>query len=403
MKTAGGSSLDRWRSGLSFILIFAFSSVDSSISPLVSELQAHFKVPLARVLLLISYATAGVVASVLVGPALTASFRVSRLLAAAVAGLVLSHSLFLACDDFSLALLCRLGFGLCSGTVAAVLWWLSFHGVSKDYFPAMIAVLMAARPLATALGAPAVGLWAAQGSWQPPLWSLAVLIAASGGLLCALMPREETKKRPLSLRTLLDDYRQVLRLPHAASYYLGMTVNRMCYFGFYALSGIWFMRHYGLDLARISLALLAIGLGEAVVSLFVPAMVKAWGHGRVFPPSLAASALLLPFFLPGWLPLKAAVALLALFMVLDRIYSAAAVMTLPQVFTITGNKTAFGSLNTLCAWTGLTASSWLEARFTERLGLAWIEWGLIACFLLGSWLIYRVQRDTVLRREGFWG
>ncbi|MFA6002922.1 MAG: MFS transporter [Elusimicrobiota bacterium] len=390
---------ERLKVALSFALIFSFSSIDSAISPLVGPIHTHFNVPLDHALWLISMCTAGIVLGVLAGPALTSSFRVSRLLAWGAAGMVAAHALFLTAPGFELALAWRLLFGLSCGVTAAVLWWLTFHGVDRAYYPAMIVVLMSARPLATALGVPAVGLSAAALGWQSPMWILGLAIAVSGAGLFLAMPRTEDEKKPLHLGRVLGEYREALSVPHALAYYSGTTLNRMCYFGFYALAGIWFMQHYGLGVAQISLALFVIGLAEAAVNFGVPRLLRRFGHDRPFVWSLAASGLLLPGFIFGRLPLAGAVALITLFMLLDRVYSMAAVISIPQMFPITGNKTTFGSLNTLTAWLGLTIISGFEGRFTETLGLGWMQGALLLCFLIGSALIYHVQARTVLGRS----
>ena len=61
-------------------------------------------------------------------------------------------------------------------------------------------------------------------------------------------------------------------------------------------------------------------------------MIRAWGHDRLFTGSLVLSGLLLPVFLGGRLPLAWAVAAVTLFMLLDRVYSMAAVITIPRMF-----------------------------------------------------------------------
>ncbi|OGR60522.1 MAG: hypothetical protein A2X36_09865 [Elusimicrobia bacterium GWA2_69_24] len=389
--------MDRLRVVFSFALIFGFSCVDSAISPMVDALHLHFGVDLDTVLLLISASTAGIVIGVLAGPSMTSAFRVSRLLAAAVVVLTVTHALFLLAGGFGAALAARFFFGLASGTIAGVMWWLAFHGVSKEYYPAMIVVLMSARPLAAAIGVPAAGLAASRMGWQVPFWALGAVMAAGGAALVACMPAETEPKKPISLRVIVSDYAEAFRLPQAAEYYIGFTVNRMCYFGFYSFAGIWFIRHYGLSLDLMSAALLVIGLAEAVVNFLVPGLLRRWGHRRVFPASLAGSALVLPFFIFGKVPLAAAVALIAVFMTLDRIYCMAAIITIPRMFPSLGNKTVFGSLNTLTAWVGLTVISSFEARCTQSWGLPAVESVLVACFLLGSALIYLVQHRTVLR------
>ncbi|MDD5657954.1 MAG: MFS transporter [Elusimicrobia bacterium] len=389
---------DRVKIACAFALIFSFSSIDSAISPLVGPMHAYFNVPLERSIWLICAATAGIVLGVLAGPALTSSFRVSRLLAGGAAGLTAAHAAFLLSGSFAFALSMRFVFGISCGVTASALWWLAFHGVSPERYPAMIVVLMSARPLATAIGVPAVGLAASRLDWRAPLWVLGLCVAASGAFLCRAMPGEEGPKSPLRLGRLLGEYADALRVPYAGAYYAGITINRMCYFGIYALSGVWFITHYGLGLARISAALLAIGMAEALVNFLTPRLLRRWGHDLLFTGSLLLSALLLPLFLTGRLALAWAVAAAALFMLLDRVYSMAAIISIPRMFPVPGNKTTFGSLNTLTAWLGLTAVSGFEARWTGTLGIAAVEWSLIACFLVGSALIYWVQRRTVLGR-----
>ncbi len=400
----------------SFLLIFGFSTVDSAISPLVRELSRHFGVVLNRVLLLISWATIGTVAGVLLGPALTTRFRVPTLLGAASAGLLAGLAVFLTTDSLAVAQGSRLVFGFSSGTIAACMWWITFYGVPKSHYQAMMAVLMSARPLATALGVPLIGLITAAGmsatplaaeavpgspapslSWQGSFWLFGAIMTASGIVLTlALRSSDGEAKQPLSVGRMIRDYIEAFRLPMAAEYYIGFTINRMCYFGFYAVSGIWFITHYNLQLAEISRALFAIGLGEAVINFVVPAIRNRLGHALTFTGSLVVSGIIFPVFIMGGLPYAAALALITLFMILDRIYCMAMVITLPEMFPQAQNKTVFGSLNTLTAWAGLTAIAWLQGSFLDLIGLTAVQLLLIACYVIGSLMLYRVQHRTVL-------
>lgn len=401
----------------SFLLIFGFSTIDSAISPMVAELARHFNVMMNSVLLLISWATIGTVIGVLLGPALTTRFRVPSLLAAATVGLLAGLFVFLSTDSLMLAQLSRLVFGLSSGTIAACMWWITFYGVPKSHYQAMMAVLMSARPLATALGVPLVGMLTAHAlssssvlpaeitpgsaapalSWQFSFWLFGAVMAVSGVVLVlSLRSSDREEKKPLSLDRMIMEYIKAFEVPLAAQYYIGFTINRMCYFGFYSVSGIWFITHYGLNLTSISKALFAIGLGEAVVNFIVPAIRNRLGHSLTFTGSLVASGLVFPLFIGGSLPYGAALFLITLFMILDRIYCMAMVITLPEMFPQAQNKTVFGSLNTLTAWAGLTAIAWLQGHFLHLVGLAAIQYLLFACFVVGSLMLYRVQAHTVL-------
>ncbi|MBI4859145.1 MAG: MFS transporter [Candidatus Riflebacteria bacterium] len=383
----------------SFFIIFAFSSVDSSISPMVRELGAFFGVEMDRVLLLIPGCPVGIVLGVFVGPALTASYPVFWLLTLGSLGLFVSLALFLCTGQFETALTLRFIFGLSSGLTASCMWWLAFQGVDKSHYQAMVSVLMSARPLATAIGVPLAGIVAARSAWSVPFWGLAVLVAVSGAVLVvALSAMTEPPKVPFSPRRIVGDYWAAFEEPFALSYYAGLTINRMCYFGFYSMAGLWFIRQFGLTLSWISTALFLIGLGEAPVSFVVPWLVRRLGHGPVFAASLAISAVVFPLFISATFPLGVTIALITLFMVLDRIYITALVITIPAMFPGARNKTVFGSLNTLTAWGGLTAISWLEGQYLETAGLVLFGHLLTGCFVVGSLLLYRVQRATVLGR-----
>ena len=169
----------------------------------------------------------------------------------------------------------------------------------------------------------------------------------------------------------------------------------MAYFGFYAFCGLWFDHHYGLDLKSLSLALLIIGLAEAAVNFSTGRVLKAFGHRTTFLVSLGLSGVLLPLFLFGRPGLEVAVALIALFMLLDRVYSMALVISIPQMFPSPGDRTAFGSLNTLTAWGAMMLISWFQGQFLKPLGMAGIEAFLVLCFFAGSAMLYHVQERTV--------
>lgn len=381
----------------SFILIFAFNTADSAIAPLVGPLAEAFGVGAGRALWLITACTAGTVCGLLIGPAALGALRPAPFLLLSAAALAAAQALFALSSSFTAALLFRWTAGLAAGFIAVFMWRLAFHGLSRPARPMMLAVLMSARPLATAIGVPLAALGAWQMDWQTPVWVVAFLTAAGGLALYLAMPAsvseqpEETPKNPLAA------YAAALSAPHAAAYYAGFTINRMTYFGFYAFCGVWFDRHYGLDLKSMGLALLVIGLAEALINFAAPALIKRLGHKYVFTASLLASGILLPLFIFGRLPLSSAIMFIALFMLLDRVYSMALVMTIPDMFPEVGDKTVFGSLNTLTAWGGLLLISWFQGVFLEKIGLIGVETVLLAAFLAGSAMLYLVQKRTVLR------
>ncbi|HPG57068.1 MAG TPA: MFS transporter [Candidatus Wallbacteria bacterium] len=380
----------------SFALIFMFSSIDNSISPMVEILHKFYSVPMQSVILLISYCTFGIIAGVFVGPSMTSSFDAGKVVLASSLGMCVSLALFLLTADFYIAAACRFIFGLFLGVAASSMWWIAYYGVSKHYYPSMVVVLMAARPLALALGVPAAGFMASNYAWQWPFFIFGALILYSGSVLFgSIKDSNEPPKQRLDFKKVFTGYYDAFKVPYLPGFYLGLTLNRMCYFGFYSFMGLWFVRHYGVGVAVISKALLFIGLAETLVNFIVPRLIKIFGNKNLFTLSIISSGFVFAAFIGGRFSLVPTVSLIALFMVLDRLYMVTAVISIPEMFASASNKTIFGSLNTLTAWAGLAVISWVQGRFTEAMGLALIEYALLASFIAGSAMMYYVQHKTV--------
>ena len=126
---------------------------------------------------------------------------------------------------------------------------------------------------------------------------------------------------------------------------------------------------------------------------------KRFGHRSTFLVSIISSLVLLPIFIYGKLNLTAAVAAIAIFMTLDRIYSMALVISVPDMFPSVGDKTAFGSLNTFTAWGAMSIIAALQGVFTERWGMAAMETLLILCFIVGGAMITYIQWKTVFHKD----
>lgn len=380
----------------SFIVIFSFASVDSSIAPMVKNISIFYGVHISLVLMLISYCTAGIVIGVLVGPVFTGSYSVRFISFLALVGIIFSLIFFLVSKNFNWALFFRFFFGISSGLIASVMWWITFYGLSPVNYHSMIIVLMSARPLAVALGVPFAGYLATFYSWQTPYWFFGILLIISGVLFLKCLPATEEKKRAFTLKNLATEYLAAFKIPYSFLYYAGLTVNRICYFGFYSVVGIWFIKHYNLNLITITTSLLFIGLAEALINFFIPFLLRVFGHKNLFTISIILSAVIFYFFISGKLPLVYTVILIGIFVCLDRIYIMAAVITIPLMFPESKNMTVFGSLNTLTSWIALTAISWFEGVMIDTVGLVLIQNILLASFIIGSLIMFYVQNKTVL-------
>ncbi len=142
----------------SFIVVFAFSTVDHAISPLVEWLRAFFGVAAENVLWLISSCTAGIVAGLFVGPQFIKSVRVSRAVWISLLMMAGGVWAFVATPVFAWSLVVRFVFGLGAGIFSTILWWLAYESIDRRFYTPMITVLTAARPLAGGGGGPLGGV-----------------------------------------------------------------------------------------------------------------------------------------------------------------------------------------------------------------------------------------------------
>lgn len=375
----------------SLIIIFAFSAVDLAISPLVKIFGDYYSIPTERILWLISYCTLGIVIGVFIGPAITATFKVRTVSAVSALVMASSLALFLIVKDFYTALFLRVLFGLSVGVLSTVMWWLAYHGVTEKFMHPMITVMMAARPLAVALGVPITGMISMNYGWRNSFILLLGIIAFSSLILYKSMPRDSDEKQSFRLAAIINSYVSTLKMPYAFLFFLGLFINKICYFGFYSMAGIWFMKIYGLTPFAIAGTLLYIGLAEAGINFVIPFLIKMLGQKRVFAGSIILGGIIFALLFRGTFSLNISIVLFALFAMMDRIYSMAMVVKLPDMFRECENKTVLGSMVTLSSWTSLMGISWIEGEFLKVWGIHNIGMILLVSFIAGSGILWWVQ------------
>jgi len=382
-----------------FVLIFSFSAVDHAISPLVDAIHSYYGISLETSLELISYCTLGIVIGVFIGPAFIRSYKAPHVSTVSSMGLVISLLLFLITSDFHIALILRFIFGLSAGVLSTTFWWIAYHGVNKKYYNAIITSLMASRPLAIALGVPLTGVIASTLEWKSAFWFFLIMILISVAVLYKTMATDHDPKAGIQFGSVFSEYVDALKLPNSMVLYTGLMINKMCYFGFYSMAGIWFIKHYGLDTLRITTALMYIGLAETFINFVIPRIISWGGHKRILAYSLILSNIIFLALITSSLPLQLAVLFFAVFAMLDRVYSMIFVMSIPMLFPACPNKSVMGSLITLGSWLALTMISWFEGKYLEVVGIGRVEILLWASLTIGSVIIYYVIYKAVYKAK----
>jgi len=377
-----------------FMIVFAFSTVDHAISPMVDVLRGVYGILEARVLWLISYCTAGIVLGLFLGPQLLKTFKIKKVFFCAVLMQLTGLFIFTGVKIFWLALAVRFLFGLGSGIISTVLWWLTYEAVEKSFYTPMITVLTASRPMAVAAGVPLVMYGSRHMGW-------AGAFALSGAILFIFcfsfawaLPNDNKNKSAFTLKNVILNYSAALRIPHAKKFFAAMFVNRICYFGFYSMLGIWFIHKYNLTTAQMAKPLMVIGICETAINFIVPFIMKI-GQKKLFYASLALNAVVFGVFIWGFMPLWQSIVFMAFFAMTDRIYNMLLLMFIPKVFPSSNDKTTIGSMVTLVSWTSLAFVSYMQGSCLDGLGVNAFAAILIVALLGGFVLYMPVLQKTV--------
>lgn len=378
----------------SFVVVFAFSTIDHAISPLVEWLGAFFGTGPERTLWLISTCTAGIVLGLFIGPQCLKTTSVSRVLWTSLVMMAGGIWAFVSVPCFAASLVIRFIFGLGAGLFSTILWWLTFEAIHKRFYIPMITVLAAARPMAVAAGVPLVLYGGTHLNWRISFAIMGVLIVLFCVLFAWAQPSDRKEKLPFTLKALAATYITAWKTPYLPAFFTAMFINRFCYFGFYSMLGLWFIGHYHLSTSQLAQPLMAIGICETVINFVVPVLMKI-GQKKLFYLSVALNTLFFAIFAWGMFPLGITIAFIGLFAMTDRIYGMLLMVFIPQIFPHSKDRTTIGSLVTLVSWASLMLISWLEGSFLQYIGLQTMSALLLVCLSAGFVLYLRMLHKTV--------
>ena len=381
-----------------FMVVFAFSTIDHAISPLVEWLSVFFSTSTEKTLWLISSCTAGIVLGLFVGPQLLKTIRVSQVIWASLLMMAGGIWAFICVPYFALSLGIRFIFGLGAGLFSTVLWWLTYEAIDKRFYIPMIIVLAAARPMAVAAGVPLVLYGGTLFNWRLSFAAAGILIAVFSLLFVYTAPQDTKEKIPFTLKALWCTYQTAWQTPYLKSFFTAMFINRLCYFGFYSMLGLWFIGHYQLSTLELARPLMAIGICETVINFVVPVLMKI-GQKKLFYLAVFFNSLLFMIFAWGILPLGIAIVMIGLFAMTDRVYNMLLMVFIPSVFSASKDRTTIGSLVTLVSWTSLMLISWIEGSFLDIIGLSNMATILLICLIAGFVLYVRMLNRTIFQKQ----
>ena len=377
-----------------FMIVFAFGTVDHAISPMVEVLQSVFAVQEQRVLWLISYCTLGIVLGLFVGPQLLKTYKIKNILYWAIFMQIAGLAVFVTVKIFYISLAARFIFGLGSGLISTILWWIVYEAVDKNFYTPMITVLTASRPMAVAAGVPLVMYGTKHLGWAAAFALIGIILFLFCFSFAWALPADNKSKTGFTLKNIVLTYAAAFKTPLLKNFFAAMFVNRLCYFGFYSMLGIWFAHKYGLTAVQMAKPLMVIGICETAINFIVPKLMKI-GQKKLFYAALLINTAVFGVFIWGLLPIWTAIFFIGIFAMTDRIYNMLLLMFIPKIFPAAQDKTTIGSLVTLVSWTSLAVISYAQGAFLGILGINVFAIILLAALPLGFILYLKVLKQTV--------
>ncbi len=377
-----------------FMIVFAFSTADHAISPMVEVLKGVFAVQEQRVLWLISYCTIGIVLGLFAGPQLLKTYKIKNILYWAVFMQLAGLAFFVTVKVFYISLAARFVFGFGAGLISTILWWLAYEAVDKNFYTPMITVLTASRPMAVAAGVPLVMYGTKHLGWAAAFALIGVILFCFCFAFAWALPADNKSKTGFTLKNIALTYAAAFKTPFLKNFFAAMFINRLCYFGFYSMLGIWFAHKYGLTTAQMAKPLMVIGICETAINFVVPKLMNI-GQKKLFYAALTANTIVFGVFIWGLLPIWTAIFFIGLFAMTDRIYNMLLLMFIPKIFPDSKDKTTIGSLVTLVSWTSLAVVSYAQGAFLGVLGINIFALIMLAALPLSFIFYLKVLKHTV--------
>lgn len=253
--------------------------------------------------------------------------------------------------NFVTMLLCRFLAGVSASFVTPQVWAsIPILVEPKDIVKTM-GYASAGLSISQLIGIP-IGSYLATYTWHTPFFTIALFAFVLLILIAALFPEIKTSQEAKNERfSLMRTYSGLLGTTGVLKYLFAYFVFQMGTFTTFTFIGSWFTKDFGLGLSGVGTAMIAIGLGNTIGSLYGNRIVKKIGESKTLIyalPLLVILYIVLPF-MPSLI--TAEIVLFTIFLANGCIFPV--LMALLQTFTTNARSTA-SSLSNSAMYAGTT-------------------------------------------------
>lgn len=336
---------------LVFLIMFLIGTDTFLVSPLLPTLTETYGISASISGWLVSaYALGYALFALISGPM---SDRLDRK-KVMVGGLIAFSLSTFACGlapTFQTMLLCRFLAGVSASFVTPQVWASIPIIVEPKNIVKTMGYASAGLSISQLVGIP-IGSYLASYTWHTPFFTIAtfslLLLISIAILFPSIKAQQGVDKEPLSLR---KTYSGLLRTKGVVKYLFAYFVFQTGTFTSFTFIGSWFTRNFGLVLSGVGTAMIAIGLGNTIGSLYGNRIVKKLGEAKTLLyalPILVILYIVLPFA-PNLL--SAEIVLFVIFLTNGCVFPL--LMAMLQSFTTTARGTA-SSLSNSAMYAGTT-------------------------------------------------
>ncbi|RBQ00152.1 MFS transporter [Bifidobacterium xylocopae] len=261
------------------------------ISPLLPTLSAMYGTPTSISGWLVSaYAIGYVLAAFISGPISDGRDR-KQVMLWGLAFFACSTALCGFAFSFRLMLAFRFLAGVSASFVTPQVWATIPVIVDKIRIIKVMGYATAGLSVSQLVGIP-IGSYLAVVSWRIPFYAIAAAAVMLMPVIALVLPVNRTKqsdaRRPSFIRTYVQILSNKKALARLSAYFVFQTGS----FAATTFISTWFTGSFGLDLSSVGTAMIAIGAGNLLGSLFGSRIVSAFGLGHTFLSELTALVIL---------------------------------------------------------------------------------------------------------------
>jgi len=261
-----------------FLVMFVVGTDTFLISPLLPTLQEAYRIPTEWSGWMVStYALGYALFALIVGPISDGVDRRKMMISGLVAFGLSTFFCGLA-PNFWTMILFRLLAGISASFVTPQVWASIPILVEQKNIIKVMGYTTAGLSISQMIGLP-IGGFLASFSWRMPFYVISVSALALVFIIVVSLPSIPSviKERKQSFWRV---YQNLLRTPRSIKYFLAYFIFQTGNFAAFSFIGSWFTEGFSLSVAATGAAMLGLGLGNTIGSLFGSTLVKKLGEPK---------------------------------------------------------------------------------------------------------------------------